>query len=79
MERKEKKEKNNNNKNENNNKNKYNNNNKKWSKNNKFPKLWLGDIMTHACNLSFSKSKRVDSEDMKAALLNHLYLYTILV
>jgi hypothetical protein len=73
VERKEKKEKNNNNKN--------NNNNKKWSKNHKSPKQSLGDLMTHACNLSFSKSKRVDSEDMKAALLNHLYLrvYTILV
>ena len=38
--------------------------------------------MTHACkpaNVSFSKSKRVKSEDIRATLLNQLYLYKILV
>lgn len=38
--------------------------------------------MTHACkptNVSFSKSKRVNSEDMRATLLNQLYLNKLLV
>ena len=38
--------------------------------------------MTHACkptNVSFSKSKRFNSEDMRATLLNQIYLNELLV